>query len=51
MSRLMGPVAVVVLGVLNQGTREVLLALDQQVVQALAAQCSDEPLGLRVRLG
>jgi hypothetical protein len=50
-SRLMRPVVVVVLGILNQDPSEVLSALDQQVVQALAAQCSHEALGDRVRLG
>jgi hypothetical protein len=42
---LVGPVDVVVSRVLGQDLPKVLLAVDQQVVQALAAQCSDEPLG------
>jgi len=45
----MGPVAVIVPDILVQDLPQVLLADDQQVVQALAAQRSDEPLGKRVR--
>jgi hypothetical protein len=45
LKRLMGPVAVVVSAVLVQDSAQVLLAGDQQVVQALSAQCPDEPLG------
>jgi hypothetical protein len=43
----MRPVAVVMPGVLVQDLPQVLFAGDQQV--ALAAQCSDESLGKRVR--
>ena len=46
---LMGPVAVIVPDVFIQDIPQVLLADDQQVVHALAAQCSDESLGKRVR--
>ena len=42
---LVGPVVVVVPRVLGQDVAEVLFAVDQQVVEALAAKCSDEPLG------
>lgn len=45
----MGPVAVIVLGVLVQDLSEMLLAGDQQVIQALAAQRSDKPLRKGVR--
>ena len=42
--RLMGPVVVVVPHVLGQDLPQVLLAVDQQVIEALAAQCAHEPL-------
>ncbi len=47
--RLMGPVAVVVRRVLGQDLPEVLVTVDQQVVQAFAAQRSGEPFGEGVR--
>jgi hypothetical protein len=47
--RLVGPMIVVVPGVLGQDLPQVLFADDQQVAQALAAHCSDEPLGKGVR--
>jgi len=46
---LVGPVDVVVSRVFGQDLPKVLLSVDQQVVQALAAQCSDELLGKTVR--
>jgi hypothetical protein len=47
--RLVRPVFVIVPRVLGQDTLEVSLAVDQQVVQALAPQCSHVPCGCRKR--
>jgi hypothetical protein len=49
--RLMGPMFVVVLCLPGQYPPEVLFAVDQEVVEALAAQCSHVPLRKRIRLG
>jgi hypothetical protein len=49
--RLMGPVTVVVPGVLGQDLPQVLLAVDQQMIEALAAQCAHETFGKSVRPG
>jgi hypothetical protein len=48
---LMRPVAVVVPRVLGQDLLEVLVTVDQQVVQAFAAQRCGEPFGEGVRRG
>jgi hypothetical protein len=47
--RLVRPVFVIVPRVLGQDTLEVPFAVDHQVVQALAPQCSREPLGKGIR--
>jgi hypothetical protein len=49
--RLMGPVTVVVPGILGQDLPQVLLAVDQQAFGALAAQCAHETPGEGVRPG
>jgi hypothetical protein len=46
--RLVWPVIVVVLRVLGQDVSKMLLAVDQQVVEALTAQRSDQSLRERV---
>jgi hypothetical protein len=46
---LVSPMTVVVLLVFGQHLLQVPLTVDQQVVQALAAQCADESFGVGVR--